>query len=321
MAAYRQYQPLADSLAITPELTLDWLPTYPVVLRRLARPPLGAVAGLGVPIPDVVTVALDWLPGYPAALRRLRRAPGSTFELGPLQDFAPLLVWEPVYPDRLLRARTARLGFLAGLGSPIPDVVVSAIDWLPAFPDALRRLRRAPGSTFELGPLQDFAPLLSWEPVFPDRLLRARTASLGFLAGLGDPIPDVALTALNWFSVYPDVLRRARRPADFPSFFFDFLPDYAPLLGWEPAFPDLLRRARSNRQMDSAFFTLTPAAFPAAPALSWSPVYPSRMRSAALGRLWLPFGAVEPILPIPTPPGAGIVLTWRQQKSWYRSSS
>jgi hypothetical protein len=170
----------------------------------------------------------------------------------------------------------------------VPSAAAVALDWLPSYPLVLPRARRLidpPSVAFV--ELVDVAPAvaLDWSPTFVDRITRPRSTPQGANA----LVLDTSSIAFDWAPSFPNVLRRlAQAPIGDP---FGFSPFYVPSVAPE--------------------------------GLSWAPSYPNRIPSSTIDRSLIPWtGDLSPDpIPEPVPPAGTNVLNYRQQKSWYRSSS
>lgn len=286
---FRQYQSIAPALTTPPEFALDWLPTYPSALRRLRRPP--EFPALSVPVFVELFGELSWLPRYPNTLRRKR----------------------PTDPGF----------FVEGEPAIAPIVVPDGLPWAPTYPDVLRRLRRPA--------LHDDSAIFFQQELVADGTRVATTMALRrkFLYQASvEPLVTLSNFVLDWTPTYPtpfDLRPLRPRALDFYAleigWFLDRQFPANAVKPWRPFFPDALRRLRSNALISPAFFMHLGT--PIIPTVaSWEPSFPDRLRPNRIDRGRIPFSPVAPILPIPdvTPTG-GTVLNYRQQKSWYRSSS
>jgi len=226
----------------------------------------------------------DWVPG------RINIPEGFTVNpayVPDVTDPAPLLSWQPEYPDRAWDY--ARLDYLAptSTGRIDPPAVqeVAADASAPSSTDILFRpyyvQYQAIAAPVLAIPEAEVITADKWLPEYPDRLdwlptPEGLSVTPVYIPDVTDPAPP-----LSWASTYPDRLERIPTPEGHfvePTYVPD-VTDPAPPLSWKATYPDKIDRAPTPE----GYFT-EPAYVPdvtdPAPPLSWKAVYPDQINKA-----------------------------------------
>jgi len=266
----------------------------PPVRRISVRPPSLSAGPLVVPAaPAVPELALS-VSAVPVVGRLTVTEPSrvAPVYVPDVTVQAPVLSWEPSYPDRAPGARrllsppafSIDARYLAPAAVVVPEFIT------PVYPG------RVPGrpridtwrhvTPIHIPDVTDPVPRLAWDPSYPDRALRVRLPDLSqSVRPLYVPDVTVVAPALSWLPRYPD-RALGRRPPHFPAFAFDaryiapgVIP--APDLSWQPVYPDWSASRRlTGRHMPALSGPLhVPDVTQPVIALAWDPQYPDRVFS------------------------------------------
>lgn len=250
----------------------------------------GAVEPRYLPIAD-----LRWEPEYPDWIdRRGVRAADQRADFTP--TYLPIhdLRWQGTFPDRLFVRFVAPEPFYHAEPFPRP-AAVTTVEWLPAYPDFLRRPWAPEGGETEPRylPITD----LRWQGDYPAWIARQAVRAADQQAVFAPrylPIAD-----LRWAPTFPDWHARRLMLAAHQRAVADVR--YYPVddLRWLGSFTERVVRLVAAPWLGSSAFWPYPIANPEAPTLSWHPDYPGLIWVGRLPIAAYPFGGRQNLDPIP----------------------
>lgn len=174
-----------------------------------------------------------------------------------------------IYPNRLARLRGLHAShhpsfFIDRFDAPTPVTAPDIVAVMPQIP-----VRRKPSSALyqpahPMFGVQVDVPVMSWTGHYPDRLphwhRRMHASRMPSLFWDTVLFPDVVVAPDLAYAVFPDRLKRAGRPVEFPQVFAPLVvadvTTTAPALSWKPIYPDRLYALRGTRPSQHPSFFL-----------------------------------------------------------------